>query len=130
MSKKQKLLTIVGGVILIALAAVALLLWNGFSAKPEEGNKQITFELIDKDGSSKEFSIKTDAEYLADALAEEELIAYDKGGLYTTIDGITCDWEKDKAYWAISIDGEYAMVGMNEIPIQDGGHYEATYTKG
>ncbi len=130
MSKKQKLLTIVGGVILIALAAVALLLWNGFSAKPEEGNKQITFELIDKDGSSKEFSIKTDAEYLADALVEEKLITYDKGGLYTTINGITCDWEKDQAYWAISIDGEYAMVGMNEIPIKDGGHYEATYTKG
>lgn len=128
MSKKQKLLTIVGGVVLVALVAVALLLWNGFSAKPEEGSKSIVFELVQKDGSSEEFEISTDAQYLADALVEEELITYAEDGYYTTINGVTCDYSKDQSWWCITKDGEMTSVGMNELVIADGDHYEATYT--
>ena len=128
MSKKQKLLSIIGGAILIALVAVALLLWKGYSAKPEEGSKQITFELVLKDGSSKEYDIKTDAEHLADALVEEKLITYVEDGYYTTIGNVTCDYTKDQSWWCVTEDGEMTNYGLNDLVIQDGGHYEATYT--
>ena len=130
MSKKQKLLSIIGGAILIALVAAALLLWNGFSAKPEEGSKAITFELVQKDGSSKEYDIKTDAEFLAEALVEEKLITYREDGYYTTIGGITCDYNKDQSWWCVTQDGVMTNYGLNDLPIKDGDHYEATYTIG
>ena len=130
MSKKQKLLTIIGGVVLIALAAVALLLWKGYSAEPEKGSKSIVFELVQKDGSSKEFVIKTDAEYLAKALVEEGLITYAADGYYTTIGGITCDYNADQSWWCITKEGKMTSLGMNDLPIADGEHYEATYTIG
>ncbi|MBQ7935662.1 MAG: hypothetical protein IJ333_04870, partial [Clostridia bacterium] len=70
------------------------------------------------------------AEYLADALVEEGLIEYAADGLYTTIDGITADWSVDESWWCISKDGVSLNVGMNQQPIADGEHYEATYTIG
>ena len=128
MSKKQKWLSIIGGAVLIALLGGALLLWNGFSAKPTEGSKQITFELVEKDQTSTEFTIKTDAEFLAEALVEEKLITYAEDGYYTTINGITCDYNKDQSWWCVTKDGEMTTLGLNDLPIADGDHYEATYT--
>lgn len=130
MQKKQKWLIGIGALVLIAAVVCALILWNGFSAKPEEGSKAIVFELVEKDGSSEEFAISTDAEYLADALVEEGLIEYAADGFYTTINGITADWNVDQGWWNISKDGEALTVGMNTQPIADGEHYEATYTIG
>lgn len=130
MSKKQKLLTIISSVLLVALVAGALLLWDGFSAKPEEGSKSIVFELVDKDGKSEEFEISTDADYLAEALVEEKLITYASDGYYTTIGGITCDWATDQSWWCVTKGGEMTTLGLNDLPIKDGDHYEATYTIG
>ena len=128
--KKQTWLMIIGAVVLVALLVGAVFLWKGFSAEPETGSKAITFEVVAKDGSSKEYSIKTDAEYLADALSEKGLVEYDKEGLYTTIDGITADWSKDQGWWNIKKDGTALTIGMNQQPIADGEHYEAVYTIG
>ncbi|MBQ8600654.1 MAG: hypothetical protein IJ407_04660 [Clostridia bacterium] len=130
MQKKQKILIGIGAALLIVAVIVAGLLWNGFSAKPEEGSKAIVFEVVQKDGSSEEHEISTDAEYLADALVEEGLIEYAEDGFYTTIDGVTADWNVDQGWWCISQDGVSLSVGMNQQPIADGEHYEATYTIG
>lgn len=130
MQKKQKILISIGAALLVVAAVVAMLLWKGFSADPVEGSKAIVFEVVQKDGSSEEFDIATDAEYLADALVEEGLIEYAADGLYTTIDGTTADWSVDESWWCISKDGVSLNVGMNQQPIADGEHYEATYTIG
>ena len=130
MQKKQKILISIGAALLVVAAVVAMLLWKGFSADPVEGSKVIVFEVVQKDGSSEEFDIATDAEYLADALVEEGLNEYAADGLYTTIDGITADWSVDESWWCISKDGVSLNVGMNQQPIADGEHYEATYTIG
>ncbi|MBQ7935711.1 MAG: hypothetical protein IJ333_05115 [Clostridia bacterium] len=130
MQKKQKILISIGAALLVVAAVVAMLLWKGFSADPVEGSKVIVFEVVQKDGSSEEFDIATDAEYLADALVEEGLIEYAADGLYTTIDGITADWSVDESWWCITKDGVSLEVGMNQQPIADGEHYEATYTLG
>lgn len=130
MQKKQKILIGIGISVLIAAIVGALLLWNGFSAKPQEGRKEIVFEVVAKDGTSQEFEMATDADYLAEALVEKGLIEYAADGFYTTINGITADWNTDQGWWAITKDGEMTAVGMNQQPIADGEHYEATYTIG
>ena len=130
MQKKQKWLIGIGAVVLVALVGVALLLWKGFSAEPNEGSKAITFEVVQADGSAKEHKLTTDEEYLAGALVEAGLVEYQESGMYTTIDGVTADWSKDQSWWCISKDGAQLNVGMNEQVIADGEHYEATYTAG
>lgn len=128
MKKKQLFLIAVSAVLLVGLMVGAVFLWKGSSADPEKGSKAITFEVVQKDGTSKEHEITTDAEYLADALVEEGLVDYAKDGMYTVIDGIEASWEDDKAFWWFTIDGEDSGVGLNDLAITDGGHYEATYT--
>lgn len=130
MQKKQKILIGIGAALLVVAAVVAMLLWKGFSADPVEGSKAIVFEVVQKDGSSEEFDLATDAEYLADALVEEGLIEYAADGFYTTINGITADWSVDESWWCITKDGVSLEVGMNQQPIANGEHYEATYTLG
>lgn len=130
MKKKQLLLIAISAVLLVGLIIGAVFLWKGSSADPIEGSKAIIFEVVQKDGTSKEHNISTDAEYLADALVEAGLVEYAKDGMYTTIDGITADWNVDESWWNISKDGTALGVGMNDQPIADGEHYEATYTIG
>ncbi len=128
MKKKQLFLIAVSAVLLVGLIIGAVFLWKGFSADPIEGSKAIVFEVIQKDGTSKEHNISTDAEYLADALVEAKLVEYAADGRYNTIDGITADWNTDESWWCLTKDGEMTAVGMNEQVIADGEHYEATYT--
>lgn len=130
MKKKQLLLIAISAVLLVGLIIGAVFLWKGSSADPIEGSKAIIFEVVQKDGTSKEHEISTDAEYLADALVEKGLVEYAADGMYTTIDGITADWSVDESWWCITKDGEMTSVGMNEQVIADGEHYEATYTIG
>ena len=123
-------------VIMIAVAVLAVLLvgaivaMNAFAPETQAGSKTVVFELVDKDGNSEEFELKTDAEYLADALVEAGLVEYAEDGMYVTINGLTADWNADQAWWNICKDGEALMVGMNDQPIADGEHYEAIYTAG
>ncbi len=130
MRKKQKLMIGIGAALLVAVAIVALLLWNGLSAKPQEGTKAIVFEVVTADGTATRYNLSTDAAYLADALVEEGLVEYAADGLYNTIAGITADWNKDQSWWNLSKDGVPLAVGMNQQPLADGEHYEATYTIG
>lgn len=128
--KKQTLLMIISAMVLVALLVGAVFLWKGLSAKPETGSKALTFEVVLKDGSSKEYPIKTDAAFLADALVEEGLITYAEDGLYNTIAGVTTDYATDQSWWKITKDGVMLNEGLNTLPLADGDHYEATYTIG
>ena len=88
----------------------------------------ITVDIV-KDGETKTLNIKTDEKYLANALADEGVIEYTEDGLYTTVDGITADFNKDGAWWCVTKSGEMTMVGMNELELANGDKYEITYTK-
>ena len=97
------------------------------SVSSEAEKISITFKII-KDGETKEFAIKTDEKYLANALVDEGLVEYANDGYYNTIDGITADFSKDKSWWCVTVGGKSSMLGMNEIELKNGGSYEATYT--
>ena len=122
--------------ILIALALVVvigLMLGVYMATRPETaaGSKSITVTVAHSDGSENEFSYKTDAEFLGEALLAEGLIAGEDGpyGLtLITADGEEVVWDRDNAYWQIYIGEEAAVVGISQIPVYDGGSYSLEYT--
>lgn len=78
--------------------------------------------------SSETFSLKTDAEYLRQALEEISLIqgAESSYGFFiTTVNGVTADDAK-REWWRLSKDGEELVTGVDTTPIQDGERYEIT----
>lgn len=90
-----------------------------------QGNRSFTFT-VEIDGVQKVYNVKTDKTTVGAALVELELIAGEDGpyGLYVkTVDGVTFDYEKDKAYWSFYVDGEYAISGVDKTDIVDGKNY-------
>ena len=128
MKNKKLVLSLVAFV-----AVVAVLVGVYFATRPEtqQGSKTITVTVVHKDGSVKEFTYRTDAEYLAEALLEEQLVEGDQtqyGLTIITVDGEAAVWETDNAYWAIFVGEEMAMTGASEIPVYDGNTYKLEYT--
>lgn len=104
-------------------------------AGTESEKSQITITVTVKfeDETTKDFVITTSEEFLRGALEQESLVEGDESeyGLYVkTVDGVTADYEADKAYWAFYKDGEYLMTGVDTTPIADGDTFSIEYTKG
>lgn len=119
--------------VIAVVAVLAILLGIYFIARPTatEGEKTFTLTVVHSEGT-KDFTIHTDEEYLAPALIAEGIIN-DEGvetGMYFTVDGETASWEENQSYWAIYVGEEYATVGLNDLPIEDGGVYKLEYTIG
>ena len=118
----------------VALAVVLALfagIWLATRPETADGQKSFTLIVVHKDGTVKEFSYRTDAEFLDDALLAEGLIAGEDGpyGLtIITVDGEDAVWDTDNAYWSILVDGEYATAGISEIPVYDGSSFTLEYT--
>ena len=77
---------------LIAAMAVLLGIWLCFKPEGTAGNKNLAVQVVYEDGSSEDFQISTDAEFLGGALIEAGLIEGEEGpyGLYiTTVGGVT-----------------------------------------
>ena len=88
-----------------------------------EGATSFTFEVTFVDGTTKAYTVKTDAKTVGEALLGVGLIAGEDGpyGLYVkTVDGVTLDYDKDKKYWAFYENGTYAMAGVDQTPIAAG----------
>ena len=85
-----------------------------------EGETTIYVTVKDVDGTVTKFLLHTDAKTVGEALLAVELIAGDESeyGLYvTSVNGITADWEAEKAYWAFYIGEEYAQTGVDATDI-------------
>lgn len=123
MSKKNK--QILFGVLGLVVAVVVLaLVYFNLKAKPKDegGNKTITLTVVYADASTKDFTIKTNEDYLRGALEQENLIAGDESewGLYVkTVDGVTAD-DAAHQYWALYINDDYASTGVDTTPVNDG----------
>ena len=143
-TKLKKALLLLLSVVLIA--AIALFVGCGNTNTPDEteapasstsepvneatvvgeGKTQLAFTVTDLDGKETAFTVKTDKKTVGEALLDAKLIAGDNGeyGLYVkTVNGITLDYDKDGAYWAFYINGEYATSGVDTTEIDTSAKY-------
>ncbi len=121
---------------LIAIVLVAALMVGVYvMTRPEAvaGGKSITVTVVHGDGTSKDFTYNTDAEYLGQVILSEGLVEGNDGpyGLEIhTVDGEKASWEENKSYWALYIGEEYATTGADGVVVTDGGVYKLEYTLG
>ncbi|MEG0878027.1 MAG: DUF4430 domain-containing protein [Oscillospiraceae bacterium] len=120
--------------ILIALASLlgAIVILAGayfiFAPKGQAGAKEIAVQVMFADKSTKDFDIKTNAEFLGDALLDEKIVEGDMGqyGLFITkVDGVAADAAKNE-WWCVTKAGEQVNTGADTTPIADGDTFELT----
>ena len=124
---------VLAAVAFVAVIGIFLGVWALTRPETTEGSKAYTVTVIHADGSEKEFSYRTDREFLAEALTDAGLVQGNitQFGLTVhTVDGEKADWDVNRSYWGIYINGEYAMTGASEIPVHDGDHFTWEYTIG
>ena len=129
---KEKKKVIIAVAALIAAVAVFAGVYFAFG-RPETsaGSKTVTIEVAAPDFSNTH-KIKTDAEYLGDALKEEGIIEGEKGqyGLFiTSVDSIKAEDSKQQ-WWCITKGGADVMTGVDVTPIADGDNFELTLKEG
>ena len=136
-------------IILVLIAAMALIMTSCGNATTEqtsspaaatqsepkeigEGATRFSFSVTGADKARSEFVINTDKTTLGEALLEAGIITAEeqKTGFINTVNGVTLNWDTDKAYWALYVGDAYAEKGVNETEITAGGEYSFVYTKG
>ena len=124
--------------IVIAVTALILLVAVFFTAyqllrqRGAEGAKTIHVDVTVGDETIKTVDINTDAEYLRQALEEENLIEGEEGayGLWVvTVAGRTADSGKEE-WWSLYKNGEFSMTGVDDTPLEDGDSFEYRLTVG
>ena len=123
---------VIAMVALVCAAAVFVGAYFATRGATSEGSKTLTIEIVHGNGESKEYTIHTDAEYLGQALMEnEELGVIGEDGPYglyiKEVDGEKAS-DADQTFWSVSLSGESLMVGADQQPIADGEHYELVLT--
>lgn len=137
MEKKQsdRKKIIIGAVILVVLLAAFAVIYVVFGPKAAQGSKEYILKVVDDNGETTEYTGHTDAEYLRGALEELEKAddltiegeESDYGLFIDTVNGVTADYSKDKAYWALYVNGEYGNYGVDSQPVTDGDTYSLVY---
>ena len=127
MKKSLKIVLGVVGVVVLIAALVAV--WMIFGAKPQAGAKEITIEVINKSQESTVYEVKTDAEYLRQAMEEAEGLTFSgEGTMVDTVNGERADYNLDGAYWGFNVNGTYCNYGVDEQPVMDGDAFSIVYT--
>ncbi len=129
--KHKKLL---GVGLIIVLIAIFAILYVTFKEKPVEGSKAISIEVIHSSKESKLYELKTDAQFLKQAMEEAEGLEFSGledqyGVMLEVVNGESAIFEKDGAYWSIMVNGEYGNYGIESQPIEDGDEFQIVYTK-
>lgn len=99
----------------------------------QQAVKHITLTVTYEDETSQEYTFDTTAEYLKEAIEDEVELGGSEGefGFYIeSVNGVTADYDTDGAYWAIYVNDEYGMYGIDAQPVTDGDHYALVYTVG
>lgn len=127
---KQKK-TIIAVAVLAVLILASVLIWQGTRPETRTGDKTITVSVV-TDTETTDFTIETDAEYLRQALEQENLVEGSESeyGLFvTTVNGVTAD-DSQQQWWSFTRNGEMVETGVDTTPIADGETYEITLTTG
>ena len=123
----KKLLSMILCVVLVAAMALFATgcMENG---KEEAAGESVSFTVIvvDLEGKETTYEITTTETTVGAALMAEELLAGEEGpyGLYIKeVAGIPLDWDTDGKYWAVYVDSEYALSGVDSLAVTEGAVY-------
>lgn len=130
-NKTNKTIIIAVLVLVVCMAAFAIL-YNVFRAKPAEGSKDITIEVVNKEQQSVMYEVNTDAEYLRQAMEEAEGLTFEGdesefGLMVHTVNGETADYTADGAYWSFYVNDTYCNYGIDSQPVLDGDAFLIKY---
>lgn len=132
-AKKSNKKVVIGIIALVVLIAALAGVYFAFSAKPVEGSKAITIEVVNGAQESTVYDVQTDAEYLRQAMEEADGLTFsgtesEFGLMVDTVNGERADYTLDGAYWSFSVNGEYCNYGIDSQPVLDGDAFAITYT--
>lgn len=131
MSKKKKITLISVFVVVVVVAAIVAVVLNQKSTTA--GVKNFKVQIVsERDGYDQTTDCKSDAEFLGEFLRTFEGCEYQESdyGIYVTgFDGMKEDLD-NQYWWCISVNGEAAVTGADEIPLQDGDTYSFTLKQG
>ena len=131
-SKSKKIIGVVGVAVLVALLTT---LFFVFREAPVQGSKSVVIQVINKAEETKEYSLKTDAEYLKQAMEEAEGLEFkgsdgEYGLMITEVNGELADFNTNGAYWSFYVNDEYCNYGIEQQPVNDGDTFKIVYTLG
>ena len=132
-SKKMNKKVVIGIAALAAAVALLAVVFFVFREKPVEGSKAITIEVVDNEQKNTAYDVKTDAEYLRQAMEEAKGLEFsgtesEYGLMVTTINGVTADYNVNGAYWSFYVNGGYCNYGIDTQPVLDGDVFRIEYT--
>lgn len=131
-NKKFNKKALIGVVALVAVIAVMAAVFVTFRAKPVAGSKEVVIEVVDNNQETTTYELKTDAEYLEQAMEEAEGLTYSGtegpyGLMIDTVNGLTADFNTDGAYWSFYVNDDYCNYGISEQPVMDGDTFTIKY---
>jgi ABC-type glycerol-3-phosphate transport system substrate-binding protein len=97
-----------------------------------EGSKTLQVEVVNDEGKSTKFTVKTDEKTVGEALQALQVLSGEEGpyGLYIKeVNGIVADYDVNQSYWAFYINGEMAMTGVDMTDIDETAIYRLEYAK-
>ena len=124
-SKKGLIIALIALVVVVAALLTVYLLTR---PQTTAGSKTITVEVVLADGTKKDHTLHTDAQYLSGALTENNLASgktSSMGLFLTTVDKVTAD-DSQQQWWCITKSGAQVNTGVDQTPIADGDHFEIT----
>lgn len=133
MKNKSSRKLIVGLIALLVLIGVFAVIYNVFRPKPTEGSKSIIINVVNSEEKTTTYPIKTDAEYLRQAMEEAEGLTFsgtesEYGMMVDAVNGERADYMEDNAYWSFLVNGEYSNCGIDTQPVNDGDEFSIVYT--
>ena len=132
-NRKKNKKAVIGIAGLAAAVALLAVVFFVFREKPVEGSKAITIEVVDNEQKSVVYDVKTDAEYLRQAMEEAKGLEFsgtesEYGLMVETVNGITADYNLNGAYWSFYVNGGYCNYGIDTQPVLDGDAFRIEYT--
>ena len=125
---------------ILAAAALALLfaalsiIYITFGEKAVSGSKAVSISVVNSAGETTAYSLKTDALYLIEAMAETKGLTYESsegpyGLVIESVNGERAVYSESGAYWGFSVNGEYCNYGVSQQPVEDGDAFVIAYTR-
>ena len=137
MDKSKRILNL-AAFLLFVLALTFAVVYHSQKPVADTGTKNIAVEVTGTDGEASEYEFSTDAETLKQAMdflsGNGSGFSYsgsdgEYGLMVEEINGERAVYDKDGAYWALYVNGEYGQYGADSQLVADGDRFEWKYEK-